>query len=132
MIICKSILRVKNMNISFNTITNNIEHCNKIKILWMFIMSYLSYIASINNKVFKINYRLHILKKVFISINIRTRNYIWTKKSYNFIKYSYPLLVNNNQLVINKLITFLIKCTRPMLGFALYELITTKVMKLLK
>ena len=44
-------------------------------------------------------------------------------------KYSCPLLIDSNKLLINKLNTLLLKCSRPILGFTSYKLNTTTIMK---
>ena len=47
----------------------------------------------------------------------------------SIFKYSCPLLINSNKIIINKLNTLLIKCSRPILGYESYKYNTTAIMK---
>ena len=63
MIICKPSMRAKCSNLVMKTTNHIIEQANKIKVLGIFISSSLSNIPTINNIIFKVNFRLYTLKK---------------------------------------------------------------------
>ena len=74
-------------DISMKTTNFIIQQSNKIKILGVYVSSSLSNIPNINNVISKVNYRLHILKKVFKYTNKRTSKMLMNSIILSIFKY---------------------------------------------
>ena len=129
MITCKGSIHNKVNNIKLRTSNYVINQLVKVEILGVFISSSLSNIHTVNNIVSKVNNRLHTLKKILRYTDLRTSKMIANAIIISIFKYSCPILINSETILINKLNTLLMKCTRPLLGFQSFKWNTTTIMK---
>ena len=95
----------------------------------MYISSCLSNIHNANALVSKINHRLFTLKKVTKFADMRTSKMIANSIILSVFKYSCPLMINSDIIIINKISSLLLKCSRPLLGFISYKWNTSTIMK---
>ena len=114
------------------TTNYTIEQSKKIKVLGVYITSGLSNEATVNDMISKINFRLHLIKKVIKYSNYRTAKMVMNSIVLSVFNYGSPLLINSNVRSLQKLNTLLIKCTRPILGFESYKWSVQKIMSKMK
>ena len=120
------------INIKLHTSQYIIEQSTKIKILGIFITSGFSNIATINNIISKVNYRLNTLKEIFKYSSARTKRILTNSIIISVIRQAAPILINSNNSLISKLQVVLMKCSRPILGFKSYKYSTQRIMNELK
>ena len=129
MIICKPSTRHLTKNIVLNTTDYVINQCDKVKILGIFISAGLSHLATINQIISKVNYRLNLLKKVFKYTKHRTSLMVMNSVIISVFKYACPIIIDANASLHKKLNTLLLRCSRVILGFESFKWNTTKIMK---
>ena len=117
MIVCKPKFRECVKDIVINTDLKVIKQVNKLKALGMYFTSGLSSCANVNNIVSKINYRLSVLRHIFIYAEKRTKIILTNSLIVSIFRYCSPLLVDSKCEMISKLQTLFMKCTRMILGF---------------
>ena len=102
LLVCKGSMRERAKNVKLKTSNFTIEQSQKVKILGMYILASLSNIHNANNLVSKNNYRLITLKKVTKYADMRTSKMIANAIILSVFKYSCPLMINSDIIILNK------------------------------
>merc|ERR1712115_334573 len=105
-----------------------IEQKEKIKVLGIYFTSGLSNHANILNIISKVNYRMYTIREAFKFSNKKSKIIFVKSMVISIIRYCSPILIDSDVKMIDKLQTLLMKCTRPILGFASYKLSTLQIM----
>ena len=132
MIVCKPTYRSSTNSIVLQTSQVVIEQVQKVKALGMYISSGLTNHANVSNIISKVNFRLSVLREVFKYAEYRTKIILMNSLVVSIFRYSCPLLIDSNAIIINKLQTLLMKCARQILGFKSYKMNTVNIMKEVK
>ena len=96
MIICKPLLRHYTTDMVLKTTNYTIEQSKKVKVLGVYITSGLSNDATVNDMISKINFRLHLIRKVIRYTNYRTSRMVMNSIIISVFNYGSPLLINSN------------------------------------
>ena len=105
-----------------------IEQTQKIKVLGIFITSGFTNIATINNIISKVNYRMLVLREVFKYSVYRTKKILTNSIVMSVIRYASPILISSSNSQLSKLQVMIMKCSRPILGFKSLKYSTQKIM----
>ena len=108
MITCKPQMREGTSDIKLVTNEYTVEQVNKIKALGVYITAGLTNHAMVNHIISKVNFRLNVLKGIFIYCNIRTKTILMNSLVVSIFRYCSPLLINSNLNLTAKLQTHLI------------------------
>ena len=115
-------------HIKLQTTKYVIEQSQKIKGLGIFITSGFTNLATINNIISKVNYRLSVLREVFKYSTYRTRKILTNSIILSVIRYASPVLISSSTNHLSKLQVMIMKCSRPILGIKSFKYSTQKIM----
>ena len=111
MITCKPQMREGTSDIRLITNEHTVEQVSKIKALRVYITAGLTNHAMVNHIISKVNFRLNVLKGIFLYCDIRTKTILMNSLVVSIFRYYSPLLINSNLNLTTKLQTQLMKCT---------------------
>ena len=98
----------------------------------IYITSGFSNIATINNPISKVHYRLPVLRKFFKYTNFTTGKILNDSIIMSVIRYASPILISSIKNHILKLQVYLMRCSHLLLGYKSFKLSTQKIMGKLK
>merc|ERR1712115_429254 len=104
-----------------------IEQRDKIKVLGVYFTSGLTNHVNISNIISKVNFRMYIMKEAFKFSTKKSKIIFFKSIVLSVIRYCSPILIDSDVKMIDKLQTLLMKCTRPILGFASFKMSTLQI-----
>merc|ERR1711954_622688 len=128
MVVCRPNRRDEVKNFVLKAGDYIIEQRDKIKVLGVYFTSGLTNHVNISNIISKVNYRMYILKEAFNFSPKKSKIIFFKAMVLSVIRYCSPILIDSDVKMIDKLQTLLMKCTRPILGFASFKLSTLQIM----
>merc|ERR1712120_29974 len=128
MVVCRQIKRDEVRNFVLKAGDYIIEQRDKIKVLGVYFTSGLTNHVNISNIISRVNYRMYVMKEAFNFSSKKSKIIFFKSMVLSVIRYCSPLLIDSDVKMIDKLQTLLMKCTRPILGFASFKLSTLQIM----
>merc|ERR1712175_31574 len=124
MVVCRQNKRDEVKNFVLKAGDYIIEQRDKIKVLGIYFTSGLTNHVNISNIISKVNFRMYTMKEAFNFSSKKSKIIFFKSMVLSIIRYCSPILIDSDVKMINKLQTLLMKCTRPILGFASFKMST--------